>query len=55
MEQCKTDLRDVRMVVHGKVELQIAVHVDDIVTTGSDETRRDFHAALAINFRILHG
>ena len=34
----------------GKVELIVAVHVDDIVIAGSDETCRDFHAALVKNF-----
>ena len=34
------------MVVDGKVELIMAVHVDDIVIAGSDEACRGFHAAL---------
>ena len=34
----------------GKVELIMAVHVDDIVIAGSDEACRDFHAALNIEF-----
>ena len=34
----------------GKVELIMAVHVDDIVIAGSDETCRDSHAALTTNF-----
>ena len=34
------------MIVDGKVELILAVHVDDIVSVGSDETCRCFHAAL---------
>ena len=34
------------MVVDGKVELIMAVHVDDIVIAGSDEACRDFRAAL---------
>ena len=38
------------MVVDGKVELIMAVHVDDIVIAGSDETCRDFHAALTTKF-----
>ena len=38
------------MVVDGKVELVVAVHVDDIVIAGSDETCRDFHAALNTQF-----
>ena len=33
-------------VVGGKAELIMAVHVDDIVTAGSDEACRDFHAGL---------
>ena len=39
-----------RMVVDGKVELIIVVHVDDIVIAGSDEACRDCHAALVANF-----
>ena len=35
-----------RMVVDGKVELMMAVHVDDIVIAGPEETCRDFHIAL---------
>ena len=38
------------MVVNGKVEPIVAIHVDYIVITGSDETCRDFHAALAKPF-----
>ena len=38
------------MVVDGRVELTIADYVDDIVIAGSDETRRDFHAALVTIF-----
>ena len=38
------------MVVDGKVELIMAVYVDDIEIAGSDETCRDFHAALTSNF-----
>ena len=38
------------MVVDGKVELIMAVHVDDIVIAGSDETCRDFHAAFTTKF-----
>ena len=49
MEQCKTDSRVFRMVVDGKVELIMVVHVDGIVIAGSDETCRDFHAALTTN------
>ena len=39
-----------RMVVNGKVELTMAVHVDDIVIAGSDEACRDVHAALIAKF-----
>ena len=39
-----------RMVVDGKVENIMAAHVDDIVITGSDESCRDFHAALVTKF-----
>ena len=45
MVQCRTDPYDFRMVVDGKVELIMAVHVDDIVIAGSDEACRDFHVA----------
>ena len=45
MEQCRPDLCVFRMIVDGKVELIMAVHVDDIVIAGSDEASRDFHAA----------
>ena len=38
------------MVVDGKIELIMAIHVDDIVIAGSDETCRDFHAALTTKF-----
>ena len=38
------------MVVDGKVQLIMAVHVDDIVIAGSDEACRDFHAALITKF-----
>ena len=38
------------MVVDGKIELIMAIHVDDIVIAGSDETCRDFHAALSTKF-----
>ena len=34
------------MVMDGKVELTMAINVDDIVIAGTDETCRDFHAAL---------
>ena len=46
MESCKSDPCVFRMVVDVKVKLIIAVHVDDIVIAGSDETCRDFHPAL---------
>ena len=38
------------MVVDGKVELIMAVHVDDTVIAGLDEACRDFHAALNTKF-----
>ena len=38
------------MVVDGKVELIMAVHVDGTVIAGSDEHCRDFHAALNTMF-----
>ena len=38
------------VVVDGKEELIMAVHVDDIVIAGSNETCRDFHAALVTKF-----
>ena len=50
MEQCRTDPCVFRMVVDGKVQLIMAVHVDDIVIAGSDESCRDFHAALVTKF-----
>ena len=50
MEQCGTDPCVFLMVVDGKVELIMAVHVHDIVNAGSDETCRDLHAALATKF-----
>ena len=50
MEQCRTDPCGFRIVVNGKVELIMAVHVDDIAITGSDEACRDFHAALVTKF-----
>ena len=46
MEQCRADPCVFRMVVDGKVELIMAVHVDDIVIAGSDKACRDFYAAL---------
>ena len=50
MEQCRIDTCVYRMVVDGKVELIMAVHVDDTVIAGSDETCRDVHAALTTKF-----
>ena len=50
MEQCRTDPCVIRMVVDGKVELIVAVQVDDIVIAGSDEKCRVFHAALVTKF-----
>ena len=50
MEQCRTDPCGFRIVVNGKVELIMAVHVDDIAITGSDGACRDFHAALVTKF-----
>ena len=47
MEQCRSDPCVFHMVVDGKVELIMAVHVNDIVFAGSDEACRHFHAALA--------
>ena len=39
-----------RMVVDGKVELVMAVHVDEIVIAGLDEACREFRAPLNTNF-----
>ena len=50
MEQCRIDPCVFRMVVHGKVELIMAVHVDDNVIAEWDETCRDFHTALTTKF-----
>ena len=50
MEPCRSDPCVFRMVVNGKVELIMVAHVDGIVVTGSDETCRDFHAALDTKF-----
>ena len=50
MEQCRTDPCVFCMVVDGKVQLIMAVHVDDIVIAGSDESCRYFHAALVTKF-----
>ena len=38
------------MVVDGKVELIMAVHVEDIVIAGSNERCKDFHVALVAKF-----
>ena len=38
------------MVVDGKVELIMAIHADDIVIAGSNETCRDFYPALTTKF-----
>ena len=38
MEQCRTDLAVFRMVVDGKEEQIVTLHVDDIVMARSDET-----------------
>ena len=40
MDQGRTDPCVFRMVVNGKVELIMAVHVDDVVNAGSGETCR---------------
>ena len=50
MKQRRTDPCVFHMVVDDKVELIMAVHVDDIVIAGSDEGCRDFHAALNTKF-----
>ena len=50
MQQCSTDPCVFRMIVDGKVELIMAVHVDGTVIAGSDEACKDFHAALNTNF-----
>ena len=50
MEQSRTDPCFFCMVVDGKVELIMPVHVDNIVIAGSDEACRDFHAALNTKF-----
>ena len=49
-QKSRTDPCVFRMVVDGKVELNMAVHVDDIVIAGSDEACRDFHATLNTKF-----
>lgn len=50
MEQCRTDPCFLRAVVDGKVELIMAVDLDDIVIARPDETCRDFHAASVTKF-----
>ena len=50
MEQSRADPCVFRMVMDGKVELIMAVHVDDIVIARSDKTCRDSHAALITKF-----
>ena len=50
MDQCGTDPCAFRMVVDGKVELIMAIHADDIVIAGSNETCRDFYPALTTKF-----
>ena len=50
MEQSSTDPCVFRMVEGGKVELIMAVHVDDLVIAGSDEVCRDLYAALNTKF-----
>ena len=50
VEQNRTDPCVLRPVVNGKVELIMAVHVNDIVIAGSDEACRDFHATLHTKF-----
>ena len=49
-EQSRTDPCVFRMVVDGKVELIMAVHVGDIVFAGPDETCRDCRAAITTKF-----
>ena len=53
-QKSRTDPCVFRMVVDGKVELVMAVNVDDIVIAGSDEACRDFHAALNTKFPTNH-
>ena len=50
VKQCRTDTCVFRMAVDGKVELIMAVHVDDNVIARSDETYKDCHAALVTKF-----
>ena len=49
-QKSRTDPCVFRMVVDGKVELIMAVHVDDIGIAGSDEACRDFRAASNTKF-----
>ena len=49
MEQCRTYPCVFRMVVDGKVELIMVVHVHDVVIAGSDKACRDFHSAIKIS------
>ena len=46
MEQFKTDPCEFSMLVDGKVELIMAVHVDDIMIAGSHETCGEFIASM---------
>ena len=50
MKQSRADPCVFRMVVGVQVELPMVVHAEGIVVAGSDETCRDFHAALDTNF-----
>ena len=54
VQQYKTDPCAFRVVVQGKVELIIVDHVDAIVMAGTDETCRDFHAALVTKFPTIN-
>ena len=46
VEQHRSDPCVFRMAVDGQVELIMAVHADDIVITGSEETCRNIYSAL---------
>ena len=50
MEQCRTDPRVFRMIVDGKVEFIMTIHLDDIGIPGSNEACRNLHAALNTTF-----
>ena len=50
IDQSRTGTWVFRMVVDGRAELIMAVHVDDTVIAGLDEAYRDFHAALNTKF-----